>query len=467
VLAADHVIRKPEEFRAVCRSAASAAAERRIVTFGIEPTGPVTSYGYIRPGKKLNGASARVVEAFVEKPDAATAATYVADRRSLHFARRAPGGKRKRSQRLDGAGQRQSMDDSVTRAHDERKLISVLIPVYNEESNLVAAYEEVRDVFEALSERYLLEIIFADNHSTDNSFALISQLAERDRRVRAVRFARNFGFQRSVLTCYRLASGDAAIQLDCDLQDPPSLFPKFLELWEQGHDVVVGIRRFRDEGRLLQWVRRIYYRLLRRVSNDNLVLDSGDFRLVDRTILDQLHHINDANPYTRGLTSMLAAKQTGFRYDRQKRRSGKSKFPIPKLMALAVDGLITHSVFPLRLAAYIGLGVSVVACLASFGYLFARLFFGIYWPPGFATTTVLLLFGISLNGIFLGIIGEYVGRIYNQVRSRPTTVIERWINLPEAGGASVISRPPAGCLARPVVSDQIVVVNRDWEHKTR
>lgn len=358
------------------------------------------------------------------------------------------------------------MDESVTRAHDERKLISILIPVYNEEGNIVAAYEAVRDMFEALSERYLLEIIFADNHSTDNSFALISQLAERDPRVRAVRFARNFGFQRSVLTCYRLASGAAAIQLDCDLQDPPTLFPKFLALWEQGHDVVVGIRRFRDEGRLLQWVRRMYYRLLRRVSNDNLILDSGDFRLIDRTILDQLHHIDDAAPYTRGLTSMLATKQTGFSYDRQKRRSGESKFPIRKLMALAVDGLITHSIFPLRLATYIGLGVSMLACLGSFGYLFARLFFGIYWPAGFATTTVLLLFGISLNGIFLGIIGEYVGRIYNQVRSRPTTVIEQWINLPRASEASVISPPAAGRLAHPANSDQIGVVNRGWEHKT-
>jgi dolichol-phosphate mannosyltransferase len=357
------------------------------------------------------------------------------------------------------------MDYSVMRAHNERKLISVLMPVYNEENNIVAAYEAVRDVFEVLSERYVLEIIFADNHSTDNSFALISHLAERDPRVRAVRFARNFGFQRSVLTCYRLASGDAAIQLDCDLQDPPSLFPKFLELWEQGHDVVVGIRRFRDEGRFLQLVRRMYYRLLRRISNDNLMLDSGDFRLIDRTILNRLHDINDAAPYTRGLTSMLATRQTGFSYDRQKRQSGESKFPIPKLMALAVDGLITHSIFPLRIAAYIGVGVSVVACLASFGYLFGRLFFGIYWPPGFATTTLLLLFGISLNAIFLGIIGEYVGRIYNQVRLRPTTVIERWINPPESTEASMVDPWAASRFAPPVVGDQTVVVNRGWERE--
>lgn len=315
-------------------------------------------------------------------------------------------------------------------AQSDRKLISVLIPVYNEEGNIRRAYEAVCDVFATLSDRYDFEIIFTDNHSTDSSQAIIAELAEKDSRVRAVRFARNFGFQRSVLTGYRLASGHAAIQMDCDLQDPPSLFPQFLEQWEKGHDVVVGIRRFRDEGMLLQWARRLYYRLLKRVSNDNLTLDSGDFRLIDRSVLDQLHFINDAAPYTRGLTSMLAAKQIGVPYDRQNRQAGQSKFPISKLIALAVDGFITHSIFPLRLAAYIGLAISLITCIASFGYIFLRLFFGFDWPAGFATTTVLLLFGISLNGIFLGIIGEYVGRIYNQVRSRPTTIIERSLNLP-------------------------------------
>lgn len=318
-----------------------------------------------------------------------------------------------------------------TSAETERKLISILIPVFNEEGNIRRAYEAVRDVFEQMKDRYAFEIIFTDNHSTDASIAIISELAAADPRVRAVRFARNFGFQRSVLTAYRLASGHAAIQIDCDLQDPPSVFPQFLQLWEQGHDVVVGIRRFRQESKLLQWTRRFYYRLLKRLSDDNLMLDSGDFRLIDRSVLDQLHLINDVAPYTRGLTSLLATKQVGVAYDRQARQAGVSKFPLGKLIALAVDGLITHSIFPLRLAAFVGLGISLLTCLASSFYIFSRLLFGINWPAGFATTTVLLLFGISLNAIFLGIIGEYVGRIYNQVRSRPTTVIEYSINVPD------------------------------------
>jgi polyisoprenyl-phosphate glycosyltransferase len=309
-------------------------------------------------------------------------------------------------------------------------LISIVIPVYNEEANVRAAYDAVVKVFSDLEGRYEFEIVFTDNHSSDDTFSRIVDLAKTDPRVRAVRFARNFGFHRSVITGYRLARGDAAIQLDCDLQDPPALFPRFLALWEQGHDVVVGVRRFRDEGNLLQWSRQLYYRLLRKVSSDNLMLDSGDFRLVDRTILDQLRRIDDASPYTRGLTSLLAANQIGVPYDRAIREKGTSKFPFVKLVGLAIDGFVAHSTIPLRIASATGLVIALVTGLASFFYLVGRLLFGVAWPEGFATTTILILFGISLNAIFLGIIGEYIGRIYEQVRLRPTTVIERYLNMP-------------------------------------
>jgi dolichol-phosphate mannosyltransferase len=160
------------------------------------------------------------------------------------------------------------------------------------------------------------------------------------------------------------------------------------------------------------------------------MLDSGDFRLVDRTILEQLRRIDDAAPYTRGLTSLLAANQVGVPYDRAVRKQGVSKFPLVKLIALAVEGFVAHSRVPLRIASATGILVAVATGLASFFYLAGRLLFGTSWPEGFATTTILILLGISLNGIFLGIIGEYIGRIYEQIRIRPTTVIERYINMP-------------------------------------
>jgi len=325
----------------------------------------------------------------------------------------------------------------------DRKLISVVIPAYNEEANVRPAYDAVRDVFAELADRYEFEIVFTDNHSTDSTFAEITELAAEDPRVRAARFTRNFGFHRSVLTGFRLSRGDAVIQLDCDLQDPPGVFPQFLALWEKGHDVVVGIRRLRDEGPLLQWGRRLYYRLLALASDDNLVLDGGDFRLVDHTIVDQLRAIDDAAPYTRGLTSLLATNQTGVPYDRKVRGRGQSKFPLRKLTGFAVTGFVTHSTIPLRIATYAGLLIATITFLASVFYIAARLAFGVNWPAGFATTTALILFSTSLNAIFLGIIGEYVGRIYNQVRVRPATVVEKAVNIsPDASVTGSHESPP-------------------------
>jgi len=312
----------------------------------------------------------------------------------------------------------------------ERKLISVIVPVLNEQNNIARAYAEVCRVFEEIG-RYDLEIIFTDNHCADRTPEILADIARVDPRVKVVRFARNFGFQNSVLTGYRLAKGDAAFQLDCDLQDPPSSFPDFLALWEKGHDVVVGVRRHRHESRLMQLARKSYYRLVQKFSDDNLVADGGDFRLVDRSILDQLRSIHEAHPYTRGLISSLAKRQIGTPIDRDRRLFDRSKFPLRRLFSLAMDGVLAHSVLPLRLATYFGFIMAGGLFLLACGYTIGRLLAGSDWPSGFATLAVLIAMGASLNAIFLGIIGEYVGRIYSQVRQRPNTVIEYTINLDE------------------------------------
>jgi dolichol-phosphate mannosyltransferase len=308
-------------------------------------------------------------------------------------------------------------------------LISVVIPVFNEERNVVPAYEAVLHVFEQMNGKYHVEFIFTDNHSTDATFQKLKDVASRDPGVKVIRFNRNYGFQRSLMTAYRHASGDAAIQIDCDLQDPPDLFPVFLELWEKGHDVVVGLRRRREEAFILTWARRTFYLLLDRISEDKLTPDAGDFRLVDRKILDQLRQINHLSPYVRGLISSLAISEIGVPYDRKSRQREQSKFPVRKLIGFALDGIIAHSVLPLRLASYIGVLVSILTCLLSGVYIISAFVFGANWPRGFATTTVLILFGISLNGIFMGILGEYVARIYHQVHQKPLTVVEQAVNL--------------------------------------
>lgn len=306
-------------------------------------------------------------------------------------------------------------------------LVSVLVPAFNEEANVERAYAAIVATFRTLPD-YDYEIIVTDNHSTDRTFALLEAIAAADPRVRVLRMARNYGYQRSLLCGYKAARGDCSVQIDCDLQDPPALIPDMLRLWRKGYQVVYGIRRSTDEGRVIAWSRRVFYRLIRAMSEDELPLNAGEFRLVDARILAELREVEDTSPYLRGLISSMGFSQTGFEYDRQARIAGESKFPLGKMVALAVDGLLNHSLVPLRLASGMALLVGSLTFLLAIFYLFGSLLFGQDWPAGFATTTMLLLLSITLNAMFLGIIGEYLGRIFMQSKRRPLPIIETALN---------------------------------------
>jgi dolichol-phosphate mannosyltransferase len=305
------------------------------------------------------------------------------------------------------------------------KLISIVVPVLNEEDSLDSLYQEIKQVMTTLEPDYDYELIFTDNHSTDSTFALVERLAASDPRVRGFRFSKNFGFQRSILTGYLKASGDAVIQIDADLQDPPELIIDFVKKWEEGYDVVFGVRRSRPEGRLVTLARKAFYWLIDRLSEDDLPHGAGDFRLVSRRIVDLLGEVDDYHPYLRGLIASFGFEQIGIPYDRAPRTRGESKFSFLKLLALAFDGILVHSVIPLRIATFVGLLMALIMLLGIIAYVVSRLVLGHDWPPGFATTTVLLLLGIILNGLFLGIIGEYLGRLYQQTKKRPLTIIEK------------------------------------------
>jgi dolichol-phosphate mannosyltransferase len=306
---------------------------------------------------------------------------------------------------------------------EKKKLISVVIPVFNEEENIVHCYNSLCKIINEIPQ-YDFEFIFTDNHSTDRSFNLLLELASKDPRIRAFRFSRNFGYQRSIYTGYMKVQGDAAIAFDCDLQDPPELLPQFIAAWEQGNKVVYGIRRTRREGKIINITRKIFYRVINSLSEDYLPSDAGDFRLLDRCVLEQLRKIDDYQPYLRGIIASIGFQQLGISYDRQERKYGKSKFPLRAMFSLAIDGIISQSVFPLRIATYIGLSVSLFTFIGIVAYLIAHFFQNAVWPAGFTTVTVLILFSLSLNALFLGIIGEYIGRIYHQVKKRPFIIIE-------------------------------------------
>ena len=313
--------------------------------------------------------------------------------------------------------------------NEGKKLISVIIPVLNEGENVARCYETVKKELVALSSGYDHEILFTDNRSSDKTFSIIKRLAEKDACVRAVRFSKNFGYQRSIYTGYCLARGDVAIQIDCDLQDPPSLIPQFLDKWRQGYQVVYGVRHTRKENGLVAALRGFFYRLIDFLSEDALPHDAGDFRLVDRKVLGQLKRLYDADPYLRGTIATLGFEQAGIPYDRDPRAFGKSKFGLKNMMTLAVDGILNHSIVPLRLATLTGFIVSAGLVIYLGSLIFLMVFFHETWPRGFATTAVLILISISVNALFLGVIGEYLGRIYRQVKQRPITIIDETVNL--------------------------------------
>jgi dolichol-phosphate mannosyltransferase len=306
-------------------------------------------------------------------------------------------------------------------------LVSVLVPALNEAANVGRAYAEITRVFDDLP-GYACEIIFTDNHSTDATFTLLRAIARVDPRVRVIRFARNIGYQRSLLVAYQNARGACSVQIDCDLQDPPDLIPQMLALWREGHQVVYGVRRSLAEGRFKAALRRWFYYGINALSEDDLPLNAGEFRLVDGRLLTELRAVQDTSPYLRGLISSMGFSQVGFEYDRGARVAGESKFPLGKMLGLAADGVLNHSLVPLRVASGVGLAVGTTTTLLILVYLAGRLAFGQQWPAGFATTTMLLLLGITLNALFLGVIGEYLGRIFMQVKGRPVPIVEARLN---------------------------------------
>ena len=306
-----------------------------------------------------------------------------------------------------------------------RRLISICVPVYNEAENIRPLYERLAPVLAKLANRYDFEILFTDNHSEDETFERLAALALEDKRIRVIRFSRNFGFQRSVLANYAQARGDAAIQIDCDLQDPPELFAEFLARWETGYQVVYGIRKSRPrEGWLLRTGRRAFYRLIDGLSDDILPHDAGDFRLVDRRVLDELRNVRDQQPYVRGLIAAMGFRQIGIPYDRAPRARGQSKFRLMQLIGLAFDGILHHSTVPLRIATVIGLVMSALAVVGILYYLGAWLLAGGSWPQGWATLAILVLFSIGLNALLLGILGAYIGRIFRNVKALPLVIVE-------------------------------------------
>ena len=314
-----------------------------------------------------------------------------------------------------------------------RKLITVSIPVFNEEGNIEPLMARLREVADQAADRYDFEFLFTDNDSQDGTLKLLEKEVARDHRVRVLKLSRNFGFQRSILTNFLNSRGDAAVQVDADLQDPPELILEFLRHWENGYKVVYGVRRQRTENFLLLWARKVFYRVVDRITEFPVPVDAGDFRLIDRLIVEQLRNVTDRNPYLRGIIASFGYPQVGIPYARSVRMAGHSKFNFIKLLSLGIDGITSQSTKPLQFITLVGFVMCALSLLLGFGY--AGLWMLGYGRenPGFATIVILQLGTLSLNAALFGVMGEYLGRIFDNVRGHPVSIIEKTMERVEGG----------------------------------
>jgi polyisoprenyl-phosphate glycosyltransferase len=304
------------------------------------------------------------------------------------------------------------------------KLISFVIPVFNEEETINNCYDVLISFAKRHSTRYNFEFIFTDNHSSDKTYELLTSITQHDSRFAIFRFSRNFGYQNSIQFGIKQTQGDAVVQFDSDLQDPIELVERFIELWENGFQVVYGIRKSRKEGVFITSARRLYYRILNSLSEYDIPVDAGDFRLCDKVIVNQLKNYEDYDPYIRGFIAYLGYKSIGVPYKRMKREHGKSKFKFFDLLALALRGLVNGTLLPLRLLSVFGLFLSLGCMFWGFSIVFSKVFFSADWPSGFATLALLLISSIGLNSLFFGVIGEYIANIQRHSQKRPTVALQ-------------------------------------------
>lgn len=300
--------------------------------------------------------------------------------------------------------------------------ISVVIPVYNEQENLPALYERLTSVLSECEPGY--EIVFVDDGSRDGSLVLLHGLEARDLHVKVVELARNFGHQVAISAGLDHSCGRAVVIMDADLQDPPEVLPQFIAKWREGHDVVYAIREHRKESRLKRAAYSLFYRLLQRIANIRIPLDAGDFCIMDRRVVDVLNGMPERNRFVRGIRSWVGLDQVGLAYERQERYAGETKYTFRRLVYLALDGLVSFSYVPLRMISILGLCVSVMSFVLAVFYLIKKLTSGLN-PPGFATLIVSLFFLAGIQLITIGVIGEYVGRIFEEVKQRPLYVLRR------------------------------------------
>ena len=300
-------------------------------------------------------------------------------------------------------------------------IYSVVAPIYNEIDNLPELYRRVREVMESSSESW--ELILVDDGSTDGSTEKIRELAESDKHVRPVIFARNFGHQIAITAGWDYARGDAVIIIDADLQDPPEVILELAERWRAGYEVVYAVRAEREgESWFKKLTASLFYRIIYRITDVKIPLDTGDFRLMDRKVVDVMKTMRERHRFPRGMSAWVGFKQIGVEYKRAARHAGETKYPFKKMLRLALNAVTSFSYFPLQVATYIGFVAAGIAILAIPVVIYMRMT-GSQAFFGQATTLISVLFLGGAQLISLGILGEYIGRLYDEAKGRPLYIV--------------------------------------------
>ena len=309
------------------------------------------------------------------------------------------------------------------------KKISIVIPVYNEEKVLEISYNKIRNILENI-QKYDYEIIFINDGSKDNTLSILERISNENEKVKILSFSRNFGQEAALTAGLKYVSGDAIVIIDADLQDPPELITEMLSLWEQGNEVIYGKRKRRKgESAFKLLSAKMFYKTLNALSDVEIPKDTGDFRLVDKRVVDTINSMPEHNKFLRGLFSWVGFKQYAYEYKRDERAAGNSKYPFKKMWKLATDGIISFSTKPLKLVGGLGIMTIVLSiCILIYSLISFALKLN-NLTPGWTSIMVAVTFFAGVQLLSLWMISEYIGRIYDETKNRPQYIIDKTINI--------------------------------------
>lgn len=309
------------------------------------------------------------------------------------------------------------------------KKISAVIPMYSEEEVVNECYKRITEVLKKI-ENYDYEIICVIDGGIDKTLQILEELAIKDKKLKVISFSRNFGHQCAVTAGLHYVTGDCAVIIDADLQDPPELIPEMLKLWEQGNEVIYGKRKKRNgESAFKLLTAKMFYKILNFLSDAEIPKDTGDFRLVDRKVIDVMNSMSEHNKFLRGLWGWIGFKQIAFEYERKERLAGKTKYPLKKMLKLASDGIIGFSTKPLKIVGYIGLFSIFISFVILIYSILSFMFKWNNLTSGWASIMVAITFFAGIQLLSIWIMSEYIGRIYDESKSRPQYIIKKTINI--------------------------------------